>query len=704
MDVSPVPASAVHEELDRVLASETFRGAERSRSLLRFVVEETLEGRADRLKDYTLGAEALGRGEQFDPRTDPIARVEASRLRSRLDLYYATEGADDALRISLPKGRYAPQFDWHASPAAQPVQVTTWTTGRLAGLAIALALAGAVGGWLLGRAPRGDAPGQVRLELTTPPTTDPVSLAVSPDGRTIVFVSSADGRPRLWMRRLESSTSQPLEGTDYASLPFWAPDGRAIGFFADGQIKRFDLDAGLVRTIGAALVPAGAAWNRDGAILHPLVPDSPLFRTTSSGSESAQMTERAPGQGGHRGPVFLPDGRHFLFYSSGTPDARGIYVGELGTPTARRLLDADAPAVLPLPDHILYVRHSRLFAHRIDPDSLAIVGDPVPLADGIAAESTAGLAAVAAAAGTVAYRTGPSGPRRQFVWVGRDGHELARIGSPESLGPSYASLSPDGRRLAVQRSLDGNTDIAVVDVERGTSIRLTTAPTPDIAPVWSPGGNRVVYASHTDGAFQLFEKRLDDSPARLILRTPESKQVTDWSRDGRYLLFRTIAVGANVDIDVWAVALDGEPAPFPVVKTPFEERDAQFSPDGRWIAYHSNQSGQHEVYVQPFRGTGERVRISTRGGVQARWRADGRELFYIALDGRLMSVPMGFAADGQPPGAGTPVALFPANVGPLHGIALHSYIVSPDGQRFLIERVIEEAAAPISIIVNWKPS
>jgi Tol biopolymer transport system component len=242
----------------------------------------------------------------------------------------------------------------------------------------------------------------------------------------------------------------------------------------------------------------------------------------------------------------------------------------------------------------------------------------------------------------------------------------------------------------VQRSVDGNNDIWLVDIERSTPIRLTTDPQADIAPVWSPRGDRVVYASQQDGAFQLIEKALDGTPARLLLSTSQSKQVTDWSRDGRYLLFRTIALAHGADIDIWAL--------------PFEERDAQFSPDGNWIAYHSNESGQYEVYVQPLRGEGERMRISTGGGAQARWRSDGRELFYLTLQRELVSVPITrLDSAGRSLQPGRPVTLFRADVGSVQGVALHSYNVAPDGRRFLIESVIEETPPPISLIVNWRP-
>jgi Tol biopolymer transport system component len=715
MSTDQVSPGAVEAQLRRMLDSETFRGAERSRALLRFVVEEALHGRSDRLKEYTLGSQALGRGEGFDPRSDPIARVEASRLRSRLDVYYATEGASDPVRISLPRGGYAPVFEWRpissttpvvqpsgsagATAAPSPAISSGWTARTLVGAAVGLALI-AVGAWLVGR-PSDEPATEVRLEMVTPLTTDPVSLAVSPDGRSVVFVANTEGRARLWIRGLDSANARDLAGTEYASLPFWAPDGQSIGFFVEGKVKRIELETGLVRVISTALVPAGATWNADGVILHPVVPDGPLFRTSAEGGPLTPITQLTAGQTGHRGPTFLPDGRQFLFYAMGSPDVRGIYLGELGTGVVRRLMEADTPAVFVAPNYCLYVQHSTLFAQRIDLSTMTLSGRPISLAEGIGADAMGGVGAFAASAGTIVYRTGQSAGKRQFRWLDRAGKELSRVGSPEVAGPSYASLAPDGHHIAVQRSVDGNTDIWLVDVDRGTPIRFTTDPQADIAPVWSPRGDRIVYASQKDGAFQLMEKAIDGTPARLLLSTPQSKQATDWSRDGRYLLFRTITP-PNAEIDIWALPLEGDQKPSPVVRASFEERDAQFSPDGKWIAYHSNESGQHEVYVQPFQGAGERMRITKDGGVQARWRSDGGELFYLTLRGELVAVPIALRPDGRSPQPGPAVPLFQARVGAVQGVALHSYVVAPDGQRFLVETVIEETPPPISIILNWR--
>lgn len=708
MSSAPVSPVAVETHLERVLASTTFRSAERSCRLLRFIVSETLQGRADRLKDYTLGAEALGRGDGFDPRTDPAARVEASRLRARLEVYYATEGASDDVRIVLPKGGYVPNFEARTAPAASaaaPGQATSPTRGisglAWPALAVAALVVAAALGWIVIRRPPPPSAPELRLEITTPATTDPASFAIAPDGRRIVFVATADGVSSLWIRRLDETIARRLTGTDHASLPFWAPDGSSMGFFAEGQIRSVHSQSGVVQTIGTALIPGGAAWSRDGTVLHPIVPDSPLLRTSATDGSSEPATLLADGQAGHRGPVFLPDGRRFLFYAPGRPDVRGIHLGELGGSRIRRLIDADAPAVFAPPDHLLYVHQSRLLAQRFDVEQATLIGEPIVVAESVASEPGAGLPAVSVSAtGTIAYRTGVVGALRQFIWFDRSGRELARVGTPEVRGPGYPSMSPDGRRLAVQQSIAGNTDIRLVDLERGISSRFTSDAPPDIAPVWSPRGDRIAYSTLDDGVFELFERPLDGD-RKLLLRTGQPKQITDWSLDGRHILYRTVTTVPSIDMDIWAMPLGGDRTPVAVVRTPFVERDAQFSPDGAWIAYQSNESGRYEVYAQPFARGGDRERISPNGGVQVRWRADGRELFYLTLGGELMAVPIAIGADGHSLRPGTPVALFKAPVGGVQGVSLRSYIASADGQRFLVDALLEQEPAPISLILNW---
>jgi Tol biopolymer transport system component len=695
-----ISGAPVAEQLERVLQSVVFRTASRSSKLLRFLVEETVNGRADRLKDYTLGAEALGRGDNFDPRTDPIARVEASRLRSRLELYYATEGASDPVVITLPKGGYIPRFDLRSpseqtSAPSRPPYRWWWAAALVAAFAV-----GAVASLWLSRPPARP-PAEMRLEITTPPTTDPVSLAISPDGSQLVFVASAGGTPRLWLRPL-NGTSKPLAGTEHASLPFWSPDSRSIGFFADGRVKRIDIDSGRIEDLSGAVVPGGGTWNEDGLIVYANTIDSPLERILADGSQSGAMpvTTLAPGQVGHRAPHFLPDGRHFIYFVTGSTDVRGIHVGDVDGTSSQRLFDADTPAVYTA-GHLLYVRQGTLFAQRFDPERMTLDGDPAPVAAHVAAGTRAEIAALSASpAGPIVYRSGSPGGKRQFVWFDRDGRELTRVGSPHDFGPSYLAIAPDGRRLAVQRTDGGNTDVWLIDLIRGNADRFTTEPEADIAPLWSPDGTRIVYSSRR-GRFNLYERSTAGTPAKDLVLSDEAKSVTDWSSDGDFLLFRSLGRGS--DWDIWALPMDPRGKQFPVVQTMFEERDAQFSPDGKWIAYQSNKSGRFEIYLQRFPTGGEPHPISTNGGVQARWRHDGRELFYLAPDGRLTAVPLTFTSDGALPEVGTPSPLFAPAVSSLRDIARHHYIVSADDQRFLFDTLVEEAASPVVVLLNWIP-
>jgi Tol biopolymer transport system component len=711
-------ATQVLEQLERMLQSSAFRGAARSSTLLRFLVEQTLAGHADRLKDYTLGAEALGRGDAFDPRTDPIARVEASRLRSRLELYYATEGASDPVVITLRKGGYVPVFEARAADPVpippEPPRGRTWPAGAVfAVMAMAVVTMAAV--LLPIVRPAADRPGEeMRPEYTTPPTTDPVSLALSPDGRTLVAVVSGGETPRLWVRAVRSPsptmdgaafTFRPLPGTEHASLPFWSPDSRSVGFFADSWLKTIDLDSGLVRSLAKAEVPAGATWSLHDTILYARVPDSPLFRVPARvGGTPQPVTMLAPGHTGHRAPHFLPDGRHFLYFVFGSTAVRGVYVGHLDDGAVRRLVaDADTPAVYAA-GHMFYLRQGALFAHGFDPVRLSMTGHPQRIAAQVASHRQSGVAALSVSdEGEIAYRTGPAGGQRQLVWKDRSGAELARVGQPESRGPFYASISPDRNRLAVQRTHDGNTDIYFLDLERddASPFPFTDEPQADIAPhFWA---DQLVYSSHDDGVFSLHVRPLTGGPSEVLLDTRQSMQATDVSRDGRFLLYRSL--DPDMDWDIWALPLDRQSEEFPVVQTRHEERDAQFSPNGRFIAYQSNaRGGRFEIYVRPFPGPGEARPISANGGVQARWREDGSELFYITLDGQLVAVPITWSSDGQVLEAGVEEPLFPARVGAVQDVALPHYIVSADGQRFLLDTVVEEPAAPITIILDWTPA
>jgi Tol biopolymer transport system component len=257
----------------------------------------------------------------------------------------------------------------------------------------------------------------------------------------------------------------------------------------------------------------------------------------------------------------------------------------------------------------------------------------------------------------------------------------------------------------MSRSVDGNTDIWLIDISRDVLVRFTSSPAPEIYPIWSPDGQRIVYSSPSGGkrGFDLYEKRVNSTGGGALLMESDTVAVaTDWSSDGRVLLYRHNA--PQTGWDIWALPQDGDRRPFPVVQTNFDERDAQFSPDGRWIAYQSNESGRFEVYVQPFPGPGGKTQISTGGGAQPRWQRDGRELFYIALDGQLQAVPMRFASNGTILQAGSPIRLFLTHVGAVvQGGSSQAYVVSRDGQRLLVNTVAEAASSsPITMILNWR--
>ena len=379
-------------------------------------------------------------------------------------------------------------------------------------------------------------------------------------------------------------------------------------------------------------------------------------------------------------------------------DVSGVYVGDLNGAPPQRVLDAELALVHPSSRQLLFIRQGTLYSQGLDSTGAVVVGNPSAMAERVVAVS-------ASDTGFIAYRTDSTEERRQLMWFDRKGHETGRIGRPEPSGDAAPALSRDGRNIAGHWGRDGNTDIWVLELPRGVPSRFTTDPANEWSPEWSPDGRRVVFASTRSGVADLYQQSTSNPErAELLLATPQNKSVTDWSRDGRFILFRS--VDPAMSHDLWALPLDGNKTPFSVVRTRFTESYGQFSPDGNWIAYDSNESGRVEVYVQPFPGPGTKVRISTSGGAQMRWSNDAKELFYLALDGRLMAVPIRRSSQGNAITPGQPVPLFDANVGlvvPLQSGHSEAWTLSRDGQSFLMNTVVERASAPpITIILNWR--
>ncbi len=544
---------------------------------------------------------------------------------------------------------------------------------------------------------------EIRLDINTPPTRS-ASLAVSPDGLKVVFAGTSEGQSRLWLRSLDSSLTRPLAGTERGLAPFWSPDGRSIGFFADGKLKRVDIAGGAPQRLAPGGVPLGGAWNSDGTIIFGINPGGPILRMSADGGEFTAATRLASAQErGHVHPKFLPDGRHFLFYAIGSPEARGVYVGQLGDLNTTRLFAADGPAVYSATGHLLFIRDGKLWAHSFDPNRLELKGEPFSI------ENVApGTAVSASPAGTIAYRTPPADSgQRQLVWIDRSGKIIEKVvyRDTAALGPS---LSPDGRRIAVYREKDGNMDIWSYETARRAWDRITFDPGDDIWPLWSHDGASIAFGAvrGLHGVVNLYRRLLSapEGSEQLLLSTSEAKFPMDFSQDGRLLLYDEI--DPKLGSDLWVLPLDGSHKPLALVRTEFDEGLAQFSPDGRWIAYQSDKTGRAEIYVRPFPGPGDDVRASIEGGSQARWNSNGQELFYIGADDRLMAVPIRVSPVSKAIEPGIPRGLFGTNVGSSVTLAYRQqYVVSADGQSFVLNSAVTEGtASPITVILNWKPA
>jgi Tol biopolymer transport system component len=508
----------------------------------------------------------------------------------------------------------------------------------------------------------------------------------------------------LWLRSLDAPAAQPLAGTDGGRLPFWSPDSRSIGFFADGRLRRMDIDGGSPTILATAPYGRGGAWNRDGTILFAPSPAAePLSRISSSGGEAQRIGALAPRTVSHSVPRFLPDGRHFLYHVDGAADLRGTYVATLDHPAGTRLFESDSAAVFAA-GRLFFVRQATLYAQPFDPARQTLSGEPTAIAENIVSERGSAAFTVSDG-GTIVYRTGAGRrSRRQFTWFDLSGKESGVVGDPadDLIG---ISLSPDDRRLAFFTRESGNADIWLLDTVRGVRQRLTSDVGDDLFPTWSTDSTQIAFSSTRNQSLDLYLKPASGiGEERLLLATPEAKAISDWSRDGRFLIFSVIA--KETGFDIWSLPMQGERKPFRVVQSSFNERLAQLSPNGKWIAYESNESGQYEIYIQPFFGSERqaetKVIVSRSGGTQVRWRADGKALFYLALDGRLMSVPVTEPAHGGDIEPGVPVPLFAARLGGVQPFPSYQYSVSADGRRFLLAAESDgSAVSTLAVILNW---
>jgi Tol biopolymer transport system component len=522
-------------------------------------------------------------------------------------------------------------------------------------------------------------------------------LAISPDGHHLAVAPTFEGRAPIWLRPIDSSAGRILPGTEGATFPFWSPDGKSIGFFSERKLKRIEIDGEAVTIVTDAPIARGGMWQPDGTILFAPNPVGPLFRVPSSGGTAVAATKLEPGQNDHRAPFLLPDGRHFLYYSRGTPQVRGVYVAKLDGSEPRRLADADAAAVF-ASGHLLFVRQSELLAQPFDADRLTLGGPAVRVAGPVAVNSGISLASLAASPASAIAYAASSVQSGQFVWVDRKGTKIEAIGQPEQTPIAMPSISPDGRRIAFSRAVGGNWDIWLMDMH-GTMSRFTSDPALDMSPIWSADGRQIFFQSpRVQGPSpNLYVRSVaDGTPEELLLQSVLPKSPSAVSADGRVLLYTVNNTATSSEI--WSLQLTGDHTARVFVKSSsFHASGGQFSPDGKWVAYQSDESGRNEIYLQPFPGPGERIQLSPGGGTQVRWGQRSAEAFYIAADQRLNAVPVGIAANGAL-SIGSPKPLF--QVSAIRQLGLQ-YVVSADGQRFLLNTQTADPPS-ITMILNWK--
>jgi serine/threonine protein kinase/Tol biopolymer transport system component len=535
----------------------------------------------------------------------------------------------------------------------------------------------------------------IRFEVATAPTDDP-SVSLSADGKSLAFVANQNGIPMLWIRSLDSVDNRVLAGTEGAGFPFWSPDGRAIGFFAGNKLKRIDVAGGAPIVIADAPNARGGDWNADGVILFAPGVQAPIMRVPAGGGPVEQVT-RPDEQSGpaHRVPQFLPDGKRFLFSSTlGGPATNGVYLSSLDkTPPVRLLLGDTGGRFMP-PDKLLAIRQGALQIYDFDARSGAVSGQPTMIAQGF----RAGIATASFASsntGLLAYRAGTA-QRRQLVWVDRKGVVLHAVGDPESDYISSPELSADEQSVLVFTQRSGNNDAWVIELARNLPRRITDGPGAHATPLWDPDGDHIVYSSPSG----LTRQAVNGGKQEPLIAGGIRGNALAWTRDRQYFLLRRDNNGTG---DLVAVSMKGEPREMTVAQSPSDETEGQFSLDGKWIAFVSNDSGRAEVFVQSFPEGRMRTQVSTTGGTQVRWSSDAKEIYYVAPDGKMMSVSI--ALDSAQPVVKLPAPLFQTHLATGTNILGYrpQYAVSRDG-RFLLNTAIESASAPIVVVANWMKS
>jgi eukaryotic-like serine/threonine-protein kinase len=605
-----------------------------------------------------------------------------------------------------------------ASLAAQPVPALTWHRVLPWAVSGVLAVALAAGAFLffLRQSPH-SSPETMRFQIRpAAKLANGGVFALSPDGRQLAFAAmTSDGVPRLWIHSLNALEARPLSASELSSTPspfFWSPDSRYIVFEdGGGTLKKIDVFGGGAETLCDlhGVTAVGGSWNRDGVIIFGTSSGGLMQVSANGGSVSPLTTiDKSNGETGHLLPSFLPDGRHFIYHRSSTEAGdHGIFIGSLDVrpeqQSSKRLLESDFGAsYLPSSDpgtgQLLFVRDGALMAQPFNARRLELNGEPVTITPQVGTFREFGF--FSSANDVLVYRTGGGGEAYQLTWLDRQGRILGKAGKPGVY--SGPALSPDGTRAAVSESADvqnAKNALWLVDFSRDATTRFTFGSSATEYPIWSADGKRVIFPAERDGVYDLYQKPASGAEDEaVLLKSGGSKYPSSVSRDGRFLLY--FANDPKTKSDLWVLPLDGSGKPFPFLETESNEIDGHFSPNGQWVAYTSDESGRYEIYVRRFSAktasaTAGKWQLSDGGGSEPRWSADGKELYYLSPDWKLMVVEVTTGSLFQ---AGTPKLLFQAPQ--QNGFTAGDYTV--DGKRFLFLAPAEQGDIPFTVVLNWQ--
>ena len=589
-----------------------------------------------------------------------------------------------------------------AQDSARARERLSWLAWALCGLLAAGLIAGAIQ-W------RSQKNAVQPAFFSAAPSLPALDLEMAPDGRSVAVVafSETDRTNVIWIYVIGDQQARKLPQTEGARFPFWSPDGKSLAFFADGKLKKLDIAGGPVQAICDAASGRGGTWNKDGVIV--FTPSGGLldglYRVLATGGTPARIStpDRNRGETTNRWPEFLPDGRHFLYFGgdvagsiSASAESNAIFVGALDSNEKTFVTNATGNASYVAPGYLLYYKDKTLFAQSFDAGRLKLSGDPVALLTDVAYTPRISHTAFSASEGVLVAQRGSGVSVSQLVWYDRKGNEVGSVGEREVV--VNVAIGPDGKTIAVDRTDEEtqNSDVWTYDLQRNGLKRLTFDPSVDATPVFSPDGKQILFGSSRGSTFRVYIKNADGAQEEKLLPVNGAdiadRYPSDWSRDGKYILYTQAT-------DLWvAEAPDWKTRP--LIQGQGTVRNAQTSPDGKWVAYASTESGKWEIYVTSFPDARGKWQVSTAGGTQPRWRGDSKELYYLASDAKLMAVPVAGGANFD---AGTPVALFQANPRVLVATSeLVSYDAAKDGQRFLINtQLTNPEAQAMTVVLNW---